>query len=505
MIGLQVRFLAGRFHGNSWHHAHNEGIAEWPPSPWRVLRALVNAAYAEELSPVEVEPILEGLRGLPRYRLPRAVNAHTRHYMPDTGSNPSKSKVFDAFVAVEGGAKDPQPLTMAWQMDFAADERALLIRLCRRVSYLGRAESWSEISVVDVDGDRWHCWPDEQEQGAGATTLLALAPAEDLAAWANAESAPSKGRDVPRRLWDVLTFDGKRYRDEGWSSVPGTRLVRYVFADPPFRRSAVPSTRRTTQVRPTVARFAIRSAVLPRLSEAISIGERLRASLMSQSRRISGQARQVFSGHDDAVSNHQHAMYLSSSDDPTNAGRGFIDHLIVAAKAGFDEQDVIALQQLRCLWGRGGHDLELVLTGIGQPGDFGGAKDPRTRVLAESRVWESVTPFVPTRHPKAVRGVRIDTIEDQLRRGCAQLLGVEPVDVSPVGDPMAWLSFRRRRSNGTGRRGPDRAFGARLVFDRSIRGPIALGYGAHFGLGMFAGVPLPSTVASHNVGRLPRA
>jgi CRISPR-associated protein Csb2 len=29
------------------------------------------------------------------------------------------------------------------------------------------------------------------------------------------------------------------------------------------------------------------------------------------------------------------------------------------------------------------------------------------------------------------------------------------------------------------------AFGARLVFKQPVRGPIALGHGAHFGLGLF--------------------
>jgi len=38
---------------------------------------------------------------------------------------------------------------------------------------------------------------------------------------------------------------------------------------------------------------------------------------------------------------------------------------------------------------------------------------------------------------------------------------------------------------GGGSRGPDRAFGARLVFEQLVRGPIAVGYGAHFGLGLF--------------------
>jgi len=486
VIGLELRFLAGRFHANGWHHAHNEGIPEWPPSPWRVLRALVSAAYAEELPASDVEPLLEKLRDLPRYRLPLAVDAHTRHYMPDTDdANHKRTKVFDAFVVVEGGAADPQPLTMAWPVDPTADERALLRRLCRRVSYVGRAESWAEVMAVDVESDRWDCWPDEGEQGRGATTLLALSPAEELAAWAKDQSIPKKGRDVPRTLWDVLTFDGERYRGEGWSAIPGTRLVRYVFADPPFRRSVVPSSGRKPRVLPTVARFAIRSAVLPRLHEALAVGERLRAAAMSRSEQVSGEVREVFSGHGEVASDHRHAMYLSSSDDPTNAERGLIDQLIIAARAGFEEQDVVALQRLHRLWARSGHDLELILVGLGQSADFGGTKTPRTAVLAESRFWESVTPFVPTRHPKAVRGVDIETIEDQLRRGCEQLLGIRPVEVSPLGDCAEWSRFRRRRINGGGNRGPDRAFGARLVFERPVRGPVALGYGAHFGLGLF--------------------
>lgn len=489
MIGLQLRFLAGRFHGNGWHHAHNEGIPEWPPSPWRVLRALVSAAYAEQLSAAGVEPLMEKLRELPRYRLPLAVDAHTRHYMPDTDdANHKKTKVFDSFVAVEGGATDPQPLTMAWPVDVTVQERALLTCLCRRVSYVGRAESWAQVDVIDVDGDDWDCWPDECDRRAEATTLLAPSSAEELAAWGKDQPTPKKGRAVPSTLWDVLTFEGDRYREEGWSTVPGTRMVRYVFAHPPFRRAVVPSSQRRTSVRPTVARFAIRSAVLPGLHEALAVGERLRVSAMSQSKRVAGDAKPVFSGHAGAEGNHRHAMYLSSSDDPINAERGFIDHLVIAAGAGFDDEDIIALQRLRRLWGRSGHDLELVLTGLGQPADFGGIQQPRAPVLAESRTWKSLTPFVPTRHPKVVRGVDVDSIQDQLRRGCEQLLGVAPVEISPAGDRAAWSRFRRRRFNGGGSRGPDLAFGARLVFLQPVRGPIALGYGAHFGLGLFMAV-----------------
>jgi CRISPR-associated protein Csb2 len=488
VIGIEVRFLAGRFHGTDWHHAHNEGVPEWPPSPWRVLRALVSAAYAEDIPPSEAEPLLEKLRGLPRYRLPLAVDAHTRHYMPDTDdANHTKTKVFDAFVAVEGGARDPQPMTMAWSAELSADERTLLERLARRVAYLGRAESWAELRTVDVGEEAWNCWPEEDQPGAHSTTLLTPSPAEDLAAWVEAQPAGKKGPGVPRTLWDVLTFDADRYRDEGWSDVPGTRRARYVFARPPFRRAVVPRNAAKQLRLPTVARYAIRSAVLPLLQEAVAIGERMRVAVMSQSRWASGDARPVFSGHGPTVSNHEHAMYLATSEIAHN--HGFIDHLTVAARAGFESQDVLALQRLRRLWGHDGHDLELVLVSLGSVEDFGGLASPRAPILAESRFWESLTPFVPTRHPKVVRGAEVDGVESQIRSACERFLSVSPIDVSPVGDLAAWARFRRRRlREGGGRRGLDRAVGVRLEFDRPVRGPIALGYGCHFGLGLFAPV-----------------
>jgi CRISPR-associated protein Csb2 len=486
VIGLELRFLAGRYHGNGWHHAHNEGIPEWPPSPWRVLRALVSAAYAEELSLEQVEPLLEKLRGLPRYRLPAAVDAHTRHYMPEReGLVENRSKVFDSFVAVAGGARDPQPVTMAWDADLSSAEQELLTRLARRVTYLGRAESWTDVSVVDVEDGTWQCWPDEELASSHATTLLALAPADEHARWAEAQPKPKTGNDVPRRLWEVLTFQGERYRKEGWSDVPGTQRARYVFRAPPFQRAVVPKRAARRLAAPTVARYAIRSAVLPKIHDALLFTERLRCAAMSRSKDVSGNAKSVFSGHGEDASGHQHAMYFATNEGGRN---GLIDHLTIAARGGFDDEAVRALQQLRALWSRSGHSLELILVGLGSPTDFGGVTFPRSPVLATSRFWESVTPFVPTRHPKVVRGIEVEGIEQQIRRSCEQLLGVAPKEVLPYGDRVEWLRFRRRRLRGGGNRGPDRAVGARLVFEQPVQGPIALGYGCHFGLGLFGAV-----------------
>jgi CRISPR-associated protein Csb2 len=170
------------------------------------------------------------------------------------------------------------------------------------------------------------------------------------------------------------------------------------------------------------------------------------------------------------------------------SGGKMVRDLTVAARAGFAPEDVVALQRLRRLWGHGGHDLELVLLGVGTAADFGGLAAPRSPILAESATWESVTPFVPTRHPKVVRGAEVDSIESQIASACERLLGQRPTEVSPSGDHAEWARFRRRRREGGGRRGLDRAIGARLVFAEPVRGPIAIGFGCHFGLGLFAPV-----------------
>ena len=38
---IKLTFPAGRYHATPWGRHVNEGVPEWPPSPWRLLRALV--------------------------------------------------------------------------------------------------------------------------------------------------------------------------------------------------------------------------------------------------------------------------------------------------------------------------------------------------------------------------------------------------------------------------------------------------------------------------------
>ncbi len=53
------------------------------------------------------------------------------------------------------------------------------------------------------------------------------------------------------------------------------------------------------------------------------------------------------------------------------------------------------------------------------------------------------------------------------------------------GREVAWTSFLCRRENGEGRRAGRAGYGFRIEFPEPVQGPVAVGYGAHFGMGGF--------------------
>ena len=43
MLLIELAFPAGRYHATPWGRHVNEGVCEWPPSPYRLVRALYDA------------------------------------------------------------------------------------------------------------------------------------------------------------------------------------------------------------------------------------------------------------------------------------------------------------------------------------------------------------------------------------------------------------------------------------------------------------------------------
>ncbi len=403
------------------------------------------------------------------------------------------------------------------------------------MSYFGRAESWVEARLADclVESVRPNTVPltaDTSTEPAPDQELIrVLCPmrAKEVVAWRTRafeealeqrlsekkHDAAIKGKDpskvklsksdkdkldasLPRTLLEALELDTGELKKQGWSSVPGTRWVDYVRPRDAVttlpRANASPAAREL----PTAARFALASQVLPRLTECLSLADRVRAALMSRS-----DATIVFSGKDEQgrpLTGNQHAFILPEA----NGAHGRITHVTLYAPMGFDETARRAMDSLRDVWGRGGHAVQLVLLGVGQPEDFAGTNlaAGQCPLFVTSDTWVSRTPFIPTRHAKTKaggapkldeHGLQIGSPEHDLRRllrraGLPEPVSIEPVDATDLGGkPVRWLEFKTLRHRGEGARSTNRGFGYRLVFPEPVRGPIAVGYGAHFGLGVF--------------------
>lgn len=200
---------------------------------------------------------------------------------------------------------------------------------------------------------------------------------------------------------------------------------------------------------------------------------------------------------------HAHAFILSESNLALGRGmNGEISHVTIYALAGFGSVEVSALEDLKEIQGSGLY-VKLNLLGLGRPEDFDGLDLSRGRspLLAKSRIWVSRTPFIPTHHPKATRagvpkrdasGQQIGCPEHDLRR-LLQLGGfpapavVEPVAGTNLGEQeIQWHAFLRRRGTGEGKPAANGAsYGFRIEFPEPVQGPVAVGYGAHFGMGGF--------------------
>ncbi len=514
MTVLELRFPAGRFHATPWGRHVNEGAIEWPPSPWRIVRALIATWHWKARADVP-EPVLRSLVAAlslpPRFRLPPATTAHTRHYMPTKGGD--KTKVFDTFIQLAESAS----LLVAWEMHLPPAERAALHTLAERLAYLGRAESLVEARLLDgITGVEANAEvlaaQNPPPKGAELVRLLALMSADEYAKWRNdflaknppaAKSGKKPGKKtketqdspVPPDMFAALHADTGDLQAAGWNLPPGAQFVNYSRPENAFAPATRPRPRRAGSL-PTVARFALTSVVPPSIIKALAVGEQIHTVLCKAS---DGHA--VFTGAGGA--DHQHAHIFCESIASHNA---HITHVTVYAERGFDAPAVAALRSIQWTWGFKGHDLRLVLHGIGTPADF-----PDCMIFAKAKVWRSLTPFVSTRHAKTYRDGRPKLAANGWQDGSPphdllRLLAEHPHGggatircLKETALPYQFgerrfrsLQFLTHRPGGKGSRGHDSGVAFEITFPEPRPGPFALGYGAHFGLGLFVPVAAPA-------------
>lgn len=515
MTILELKFPAGRYHATPWGRQVNEGAVEWPPSPWRLLRSLIATRHLKARTEVP-EEVLSGLiialaSRLPHFQLPATTSSHTRHYMPYVeGSKEKTTKVFDTFLQIA----PEDALFIAWDVELPAAQLEALRLLAERMGYFGRAESLVETRLrQDIAAIQANALPltenEPMPKQAELVRMLAPLTADVYAAWradfiaANAPQEDADGKkkpktkkiktpSVPDDLYAALHADTGDLQSAGWNLPPGSATVNYS------RQIITPASRQRKTVsddaaRHTVARYQVVSKVAPRITQAVSVADRVHKALCKWSDQGQGRAT-VFTGKDEhgqPLPDHQHAHIFCEA----NGKRDEITHITVWARMGFDHAARLALRRLNKVWGHEGHDIRLVLIGIGDPSTF-----PDCQLLGTSKVWRSLTPFVSTLHMKsygdgrpkidATNGWQIGSAGHDLKRlltkeDAAATIRQEKQITLPNQRTLRSLQYQTSRPDGAGKRGNGDAGAFVIEFEHEIQGPFALGHSSHFGLGLF--------------------
>lgn len=521
MPTLIIEFPAGRYHATPWGHHVNEGQVEWPPSPWRLLRALLATGYSklhwpDEGPPEEGRSLIDKLASvLPEYRLPKAVATHSRHYMPMAkfkNGREDTSLVFDTWARIEGD------LSVSWNIELTLQEEGLLMQLARNLSYLGRSESWVDARLVTdeqcvgLNGEL--CQPESIGNPVGPeweqVPLMAPMAASDYTQWrrqaleqATAGLTPTGKtktkwqqavKPYPEDLLNCLQMQTNELQGFGWSQPPGSRRVFY------WRRSnalevGVPLQQQRQSVQPITAMLlsmATQSGnhALPSVVRTLPQAEHLHRQLVAS---LKGRHNRVLTGCDEQRQPlrephlHAHIQPLDLDSD------GHLDHFLIWAPMGLDDRAQMAIRQLRQTFTKGGvGPLRLSTTGAvtasSELASLDGAWGAGLRrYLGEGKTWLSVTSFVP---PRYLKKSGANTLEGQVQAELASR-GLPAAQDIEVLDPHVSEDARRQRHVIRLRRfGPtppvNIGFTLRLKFAEPVRGPLTLGYASHYGLGQFA-------------------
>jgi CRISPR-associated protein Csb2 len=517
MITLSFRFPAGRYHATPWGHQVNEGLVEWPPSPWRLLRALVSAGYTRlgwnEGVPDEARKLLNAMAAvLPSYTLPGATLAHSRHYMPvPEGDKQKTTLVLDTWANVAG------TLLVHWPIGLEPTERSLLDKLVTSLNYLGRSESWVEGKLLTGAPPAPDCEPHDPGTRPlnGADELVNLTaplPPSEYEAWRTSQLPPparaKKGKSAepkmaayPTDLIEAMQWDTGRWKRFGWNQPPGSRAIQYRRSRYRIESAALPgATCMATAPEADLVVLALATpsgsmSALPTIARSLPQAELLHRALVSRA-GDQGAIPQELSGCDDAASplkGHQHAHIL-----PLDVDRdGHLDHVLLWAPMGFGREAMHTIRDVRFTWAkRGVGDLRVALVGHAWRSKLPDLDEGLDVYLRPARRWSTVAPFVP---PRFVKRRGPNTPEGQVRAELASRGLPDPTRVEIKAFPLSedlppaqarlFRHFVRSRRRGGVQPPQDVGWFVRIEFKCDVAGPLCLGYGSHFGLGLFVAAP----------------
>lgn len=515
-LTLEQRFPLGRFHATRWKQgAFGDPFGEWPPSPYRLLRALAmrwfqyaremgwSNAKEEEERKVKLQPLLQALAAsLPSFYLPpwtwrgpaikqyqpTGLEKHYKYKKDErTGKKVLDYKYLDTtttLVEDHYRAICPEDAVLwHWEdLNLQGEQLELLDRLLERVIYFGRAESFCLMRRCDALPKEVNCRLSEKGDGV---PVLAQIPSEPL----DFEALLCRTGD--KKIREKPNPPGTRWFYAKLPALPKVALPR------PVRR------KRPQEIK--CIQFAVGGRVFPPLRLWVKLTERFRGravknlalALRPESEgkyeRLDREARHrlaLLCGKDEEgkpLVGHRHAYFLLWPDEDGNPTR-----LIVWRGEPFEQEEIEALLKASehpISWEPAAPRWKARLVPL--PFEM----SPPSGLLGSARVWRSITPFVPPaerhrfrRNGRERKGETLERIVGKLVKGRGSVGRIEKIS-EPIWVNLHETRERRRARKETGTPWMRPGYMLRIEFDEPLNGPLIIGDSCHFGLGIF--VPEP--------------
>lgn len=493
---LEQTFPLGRFHANPWKvFPYDDPHGEWPPSPWRLVRAVLARSYQLDREVANSTEAHTNLREsmvrafatsrvtwhLPAssWRGPGLRQYHPAEFkrVPASAKEPgmmayNTTKVLDNFWVTSNRPSEP----ILWHFDGPDWTPPLLVHLdacLARMTYFGRAESITEIrraATAPSSGEPVTLSP---RRSGNAVPVLTLQPNATLAQLEATTDSPSvKDTNIP----------------------PGSR---WMYAERPARPRIRPMPRPKPELPPTnLIQFAIGSTVSPRYKDTVRITERFRARVLGCFTKLlmnDAKAKWTDAPHDvrdkafllsgrqpdgTAAKGHQHASFFLCGE------TCYPSRLCVWRSEPFTSEEQRAILDAACLplplnYSSESWTITLVPLDKLVPPPPGLDGKP-------SRVWSTLTPYVPSRHVHDRRGrtKKAYSVENQVAEELEKRAVCTPAAITV--EDAGWVKVHRKVSQGTGQTNSDkRGYLVTLTFSEPVAAPISLGSSSHFGLGLF--------------------
>jgi len=487
---IEVQLLAGRYHAHLWGESQFAMAGpEWPPSPWRLLRAIASAWFSAGLplsSEGDRDALLEmlGRAKPPEMWLPKTSFHQLRYYQPVRMGGSDRVLHHDFYAVPEGGK-----FWFHFDVSLTDQQQDLLGQLLGRLRYLGRSESRGRLRLVNLPEP-----PPGAERVAPRTLGMSLAnvthrpvlcPAPDFRPsdlWEVRNAAPGAGTaSHPVHLVDAL-LDRRMPLPNGahWVeyAVPEAILVHEI--QPPASPAAPKPDVQVAEIH-----FRLNRRIPIPLQSLVAVARAFRDAAAARHRKLTGSDSPMLTGREangTMARGHRHAFYLPRLADTALT----IDRLVVRIPTS-----CLTAAEMDALLGVGRINIG------SDPYPINVIPEQTTPEWARpgtAACWRSITPFVP---PLRHRPGRDGTVmEEQAAMSAERVCGVRPVRVQKrhgpggVGAVSAILAHQYlgaqrdgRNTNWTFTR--RLGFWLELTFDQPIDLAAPLGADAHFGAGQF--------------------